>query len=74
MHELLSERLGQPASPWYGRGARMEETAEALISKLRRDPSDQDAFSALKAYYGQIGDSASLANLIEGWAKREVIV
>ena len=72
MHKHTSEPLGAQGSPWYGRGARMEETAEALIAKLRRDPADTDAYLALKAVYGRAGQYASLVNLIEGWAKREV--
>ncbi len=46
----------------------MDPTAEQLISRLHRDPSDENAYEALKAHYGQLGDFASLGNLIEGWA------
>ncbi|MGE0790982.1 MAG: hypothetical protein AB7S26_35250 [Sandaracinaceae bacterium] len=48
----------------------MDATAQDLIGRLRRNPDDADAFAALRAHYQRIGDYASLANLLEGWAGR----
>ena len=48
----------------------MDNTADQLIARLRAQPDDAAAFSALRTHYHQIGDFASLANLIEGWASR----
>jgi len=48
----------------------MDNTADQLIARLRAQPDDAAAFSALRTHYQQIGDFASLANLIEGWAGR----
>lgn len=48
----------------------MDATAQELIARLRRDPYDPEAFAALRAHYHRIGDYASLANLLEGWAGR----
>lgn len=48
----------------------MDATAQELIARLRRNPEDSDAFGALRAHYQRIGDYASLANLLEGWAGR----
>ena len=44
------------------------DTAEALAARLRANPADQAAFTALRAHYEQHRDYASLANLIAGWA------
>ena len=46
----------------------MDATAQELIARLRRNPDDSAAFAALRAHYERIGDYASLANLLEGWA------
>ena len=48
----------------------MDATAQELIARLRRNPNDADAFHALRGHYQRIGDYASLANLLEGWAGR----
>ena len=48
----------------------MDPTAEELIARLRRNPNDHGAFRALRAHYQRMGDSASLTNLLEGWAAR----
>ncbi|MCS6798235.1 MAG: hypothetical protein NZ898_06860 [Myxococcota bacterium] len=48
----------------------MDPLAEQLIARLRRDPDDAEAFAALRAHYHRLGDYASLANLLEGWAAR----
>lgn len=48
----------------------MDATAQELIARLRRNPNDAEAFGALRAHYQRIGDYASLANLLEGWAGR----
>lgn len=48
----------------------MDATAQELVARLRRNPDDADAFAALRAHYQRIGDYASLANLLEGWAGR----
>ncbi|MCB9593175.1 MAG: hypothetical protein H6719_10620 [Sandaracinaceae bacterium] len=48
----------------------MDATAQELIARLRRNPNDSEAFAALRAHYQRIGDYASLANLLEGWAGR----
>ncbi len=44
--------------------------AQDLIARLRQHPDDLEAFDALRHHYSQIQDWASLANLLEGWAKR----
>lgn len=49
----------------------MDPTAAELISRLRQSPDDHQAFQALRAHYQHIGDHASLANLLEGWAARQ---
>lgn len=46
----------------------MDSIAEQLVSRLRQDPNDTPAYEALKAHYRSLGDVASLANLLEGWA------
>ena len=46
----------------------MDATAQDLIARLRRNPQDSEAFAALRAHYQRVGDYASLANLLEGWA------
>ncbi|MFC1464375.1 MAG: hypothetical protein ACFLMY_05950 [Candidatus Brachytrichaceae bacterium NZ_4S206] len=48
----------------------MDAIAQDLIARLRRNPEDAAAFAALRAHYERIGDYASLANLLEGWAGR----
>ncbi len=48
----------------------MDATAHELIARLRRNPEDAAAFAALRAHYQRLGDYASLANLLEGWAGR----
>ncbi|MBX3251599.1 MAG: hypothetical protein KF901_30750 [Myxococcales bacterium] len=48
----------------------MDPTAEELVARLRRDPEDHAAFRALGDHYRRIGDHASLANLLDGWARR----
>ncbi len=48
----------------------VDPTAEGLIARLRRNPDDGAAFSALRAHYHRIGDFPSLVNLLEGWAAR----
>src|SRR5688572_19983642 len=48
----------------------MDPVAQELIARLRRNPNDPDAFGALRAHYQRVGDYASLANLLEGWAGR----
>lgn len=48
----------------------MDSAAQELIARLRRNPEDAEAFGALRAHYQRIGDYASLANLLEGWAGR----
>ena len=48
----------------------MDATAEELIARLRRDPDDFEAFRYLGEHYRRLGDHASLANLLEGWARR----
>lgn len=48
----------------------MDATAQELIARLRRNPDDPEAFASLRAHYQRIGDYASLANLLEGWAGR----
>ena len=48
----------------------MDATAQDLIARLRRNPEDSEAFAALRAHYQRVGDYASLANLLEGWAGR----
>ncbi len=48
----------------------MTATAEELVARLRRNPDDPAAYAALKAHYHQQNDFASLANLVEGWARR----
>jgi golgin subfamily B member 1 len=48
----------------------MDATAQELIARLRRNPDDTEAFASLRAHYQRIGDYASLANLLEGWAGR----
>src|SRR5690554_2088980 len=49
----------------------MDETTRKLIDVLRSDPSNVAHYQALKAHYLSLGDVASAANLIEGWAARE---
>ncbi len=49
----------------------MDRTAEELIAHLRQRPDDETAFEALSAHYRGAGDFASLANLLEGWARRQ---
>jgi tetratricopeptide (TPR) repeat protein len=46
----------------------VDALAERLASRLQADPNDAEAYGALKAYYRDTGDLASLTNLIEGWA------
>src|SRR5687768_14305733 len=48
----------------------MDQTADELIARLRRNPDDQAAFAALRAHYHRVRDYASLANLLEGFAGR----
>lgn len=48
----------------------MDATAQELVARLRRDPNDAEAFAALRTHYRRVGDYASLANLLEGWASR----
>src|SRR5688572_22303206 len=48
----------------------MDPTAHELIARLRRNPDDGAAFSALRAHYHRIADYPSLVNLLEGWAAR----
>ena len=48
----------------------MDPRADELIARLRRNPDDHEAFRALGDLYRQVGDFASLANLLEGWAGR----
>lgn len=48
----------------------MDATAAELIARLRQSPEDAYAYAALKAHYHELGDHASLANLVEGWARR----
>lgn len=48
----------------------MDPRADELIGRLRRNPDDDAAFRALGDHYRQLGDFASLANLLEGWAGR----
>ncbi len=48
----------------------MDATAQELIARLRRNPDDSEAFGGLRAHYQRVADYASLANLLEGWAKR----
>lgn len=48
----------------------MSVTVEELITRLRRDPSDREAFSTLRKHYHRMADYASLANLLEGWASQ----
>src|SRR5689334_22997144 len=49
----------------------MDQTADELIARLRRNPDDQAAFAALRAHYHRVRDYASLANLLEGFAGRQ---
>ncbi len=49
----------------------MDARAQELIARLRQNPDDQHAFQALRAHYQRVGDSASLANLLEGYAARQ---
>lgn len=49
----------------------MDARAQELIARLRQNPDDQHAFQALRAHYQRTGDSASLANLLEGYAARQ---
>ncbi|RLB46513.1 MAG: hypothetical protein DRJ42_27515, partial [Deltaproteobacteria bacterium] len=44
--------------------------AQDLVQRLQRNPDDATAYSALRAHYHRLGDYASLANLLEGWAAR----
>lgn len=46
----------------------MDAIVEQLVSRLQTDPNDAEAYRALKAFYRETGDMASLVNLIEGWA------
>lgn len=48
----------------------MDATADELIARLRRAPGDFEAFRLLGDHYRRLGDYASLANLLEGWAGR----
>ena len=48
----------------------MTGSAEELIARLRANPEDPAAFAELRAHYHRIGDHASLANLLVGWAGR----
>ena len=48
----------------------MDATAAELIARLRQSPEDAYSYAALKAHYHELGDHASLANLVEGWARR----
>ncbi|MCA9536284.1 MAG: hypothetical protein KC593_21510, partial [Myxococcales bacterium] len=48
----------------------MTGSAEELIARLRANPDDPAAFAELRAHYHRIGDHASLANLLVGWAGR----
>ena len=48
----------------------MDPIARQLVSRLRQDPRDEAAYEALKAHYFELGDFASLANLLEGWASQ----
>ncbi|MEZ4326478.1 MAG: hypothetical protein R3B40_14775 [Polyangiales bacterium] len=48
----------------------MTGSAEELIARLRANPDDPAAFADLRAHYHRIGDHASLANLLVGWAGR----
>ena len=47
----------------------MSINVEQLIGRLRDDPNDARAFSALKNFYLEIGDSQSLASLLSRWAE-----
>ncbi|QQR89944.1 MAG: hypothetical protein IPJ88_17535 [Myxococcales bacterium] len=46
----------------------MSATIDELIQRLRRNPNDKEAFQTLRNHYQRMGDYASLANLLEGWA------
>jgi hypothetical protein len=46
----------------------VDSIAERLVSRIQTNPDDSEAYNALKAYYGESGDLASLTNLIAGWA------
>lgn len=48
----------------------MDPQAAELIARLRSNPNDRAAFGALCDHYRRLGDPASLANLLEGWAGR----
>lgn len=49
----------------------MDPTADQLIARLRANPADGAALAGLRAHYHRIGDFASLANLLEGFAAHE---
>ncbi|MFW5876752.1 MAG: hypothetical protein ACOCXM_08445, partial [Myxococcota bacterium] len=48
----------------------MDPTADDLLARLRRNPDDMEALSALRALHRQEGDYEGLAKLLEGWAAR----
>lgn len=49
----------------------MSDPKTALIHKLRRKPDSPKLLAQLAALYAEEGDQASLANLLEGWARRQ---
>ncbi len=49
----------------------MDPRAQDLIARLHRNPDDGTAYAELRAHYHRMGDYASLANLLEGWAARQ---
>jgi tetratricopeptide (TPR) repeat protein len=50
--------------------ALVDPISRQLVTRLRQDPRDEAAYEALKAHYFELGDFASLANLLEGWASQ----
>lgn len=48
----------------------LSREARKLISRIRRQPADEDALRRLRDLYAERADHASLANLLEGWAQR----
>jgi hypothetical protein len=48
----------------------VDSHVDLLISRLRRDANDLQAYTELKNYYRQRRDFISLLNLVEGWAEQ----
>lgn len=57
------------SAPGAAPAPKLARKARRLIARIRRDPQDGTAVSELEAHYQEVGDHASLANLLAGWAE-----